>query len=110
MLTRLIGIDCATDPAKTGLAFGYFKGGRVNVERAFVCAKQEDPAALIADWLAGSEGRALLAVDAPLGWPAAMGGALARHSAGAGIEVEPNLLFRRETDRFIQRALGQDAA
>ena len=107
MDTRIVGVDCATDPAKTGLAFGYFKGGRVNAERAFVCAKHEEPAALILDWLAGSEGRALLAIDAPLGWPAAMGGALARHAAGAGIAVEPNLLFRRETDRFIQRTIGK---
>lgn len=107
MQKRLIGIDCATDPGKTGLALGCYRTGRVTMERALVCSRQERPDAVIADWLAGSEERTLIALDAPLGWPNAMGGALACHSAGAGITVEPNHMFRRETDLFIQRTIGK---
>ena len=107
MRTRVIGVDCATDPAKTGVAFGYFYDGRVNVERALVCSKDDKPGEVIADWVAGSEGRTLIALDAPLGWPKAIGGALCCHAAGAATGVEPNQMFRRETERFIQRTVGK---
>lgn len=107
MGTRVIGIDCATDPAKTGLSFGRYSDGRVTVERALVCSKAGEPYVVITGWLTGYLGRTLIAIDAPLGWPAAMGGALACHSAGAGIGVEPSQMFRRETDRFIKRTIGK---
>jgi hypothetical protein len=42
-------------------------------------------------------------MDAPLGWPESLGRTLNQHNAGAVIETEPNMLFRRETDRDIYR-------
>ena len=53
------------------------------------------------------EGSALLALDAPLGWPDALGKVLAKHVAGCVIEEEPNLMFRRMTDRFIESKIGK---
>ncbi len=64
-----------------------------------------DLVACVADWLQAEP--SLLALDAPLGWPAALGAALASHQAGAGLAGEAHQLFRRETDRFTQRLLGK---
>jgi hypothetical protein len=61
---------------------------------------------LVADWCGLAE-KTLIALDSPLGWPAALGGSLARHQAGAAINADPDLLFRRETDRVVRRVLGK---
>lgn len=49
-------------------------------------------------------GPCLIALDAPLGWPKGLGRQLQNHLAGAVVTSEPNEIFRRETDRFIERA------
>lgn len=51
--------------------------------------------------------RVLVAIDAPLGWPAALPLALANHSAGEAVRAEKSELFSRETDRFVRRAVGK---
>lgn len=108
MFTRVIGIDCATDPAKTGLALGAFENGRVSVEVARVCGRREDPSDAVCGWLAAAQGRkTLIAVDAPLGWPTAMGAFLSRHSAGQGLDVDPKTMFRRMTDIRVRMATGK---
>ncbi len=56
----------------------------------------------VAGWVGDAE-RCLLALDAPLGWPAALGPALAAHRAGAVIREPSDRLFRRETDRDVHR-------
>lgn len=103
MRIRLIGVDCATDDAKVGVAFGWYDDGRLAVERAFLCTKNESAKAAIERWLAVGEEPALLAIDAPLGWPALLSRALIHHRAGGAIDVAANDMFRRETDRFVQR-------
>ena len=50
--------------------------------------------------------RALLAIDAPLGWPA-LGQSLAAHRAGQGIAVAQNTLFRRATDVSVHQRTGK---
>ena len=45
----------------------------------------------------------VLAIDAPLGWPRALGSVLPAHRAGQLLAGDPNLLFRRLTDREVQR-------
>lgn len=54
-----------------------------------------------------SERPTLLALDSPLGWPVALGESLVRHSAGAPLSPEPELLFRRLTDRVVRRRIGK---
>jgi hypothetical protein len=44
-----------------------------------------------------------------LGWPKALGEELHSHEAGESIRVEPNQLFRRETDLFIKREIGKQS-
>ena len=58
-------------------------------------------------WLIHDDVPTLLAIDAPLGWPAALSVGLAKHLAGEEITTEPNSMFRRYTDRFIQERIGK---
>jgi Protein of unknown function (DUF429) len=102
----IIGVDCATDERKTGVALGIYERGRMIVRDARACSESEPAAAILTGWLSGHD-VALLALDAPLGWPAPLGDELSRHQAGGLIATEKNLLFRRETDRFIQKHLGK---
>jgi len=60
----------------------------------------------VSAWI-GSDDRALLAMDSPLGWPHAMGAALAKHNAGASISTPANRLFRRCTDDVVRTVLGK---
>ena len=100
----IIGVDCAVDPARIGIAVAENVGGTVVVEHVQV--GDPDPAASIARFISKRD-LALLAMDAPLGWPAAMGTALNQHLATDYIPIEANRLFRRETDLFVKRAIGK---
>ena len=112
--TQVIGIDCATDSRKVGLALGCFAAGELVVTEA-QCggATPEDLLGTVYGWLDPGT-RFLLALDAPLGWPHALGKALATHSAGQKMDVEAcdsqdeaNLLFRRKTDREVTVRCGK---
>jgi hypothetical protein len=104
----IIGVDCATDPKKVGLAYGLWDGTNGVVHEMAAAGKDQLPAAWISQRvMAHRRCACLLALDAPLGWPAAFGSALASHSAGQPIQTEPLNFFRRETDRFISRTVGR---
>ncbi len=97
-MTTLVGIDCATDSRNVGLALGALDGARLRLLEAIAGSPGTPPADTIVGWIAGAR-RALLAVDAPLGWPAPLGDTLARHRAGEALpEVSAHALFRRLTD------------
>lgn len=107
---RLVGIDCATLAEKTGLAVGALDpaSGAVFVTAARCCAKGDQLAALVADAIGA--GPALLALDAPLGWPAPLGDTLSWHQAGApfGSPVLPDdRMFSRATDLEIRARFGK---
>jgi predicted RNase H-like nuclease len=74
---------------------------------ASVCTRSDSALDRVARWASEAEGSVLIAIDAPLGWPRSMGEALATHRAGEEVMVAPNDLFRRATDRHIQRRLGK---
>jgi hypothetical protein len=50
---------------------------------------------------------ALVGLDAPLGWPAAMGRVLSGHRAGEAVGLPANDLFRRHTDRVVREHIGK---
>lgn len=102
----LLGIDCAVDPRKTGLALAEIDDGVVKVSRLAVGSRLRLPAAIILDWLEGCD-EVLIAMDAPLGWPCALGASLASHRAGLSVEATANQLFRRVTDVAIKERLGK---
>lgn len=103
---RVIGLDCATDESKIGVALGEYHAGSVRVSCVEICSRDRPVVSIVAKWLAGAT-EALLAIDAPLGWPASLARALSGHKSGDALTVTPNDMFRRETDRFIQRQIGK---
>jgi predicted RNase H-like nuclease len=107
VIGMIVGIDCATEDSRVGLALADRSNRRTTIRRATICARESSAADTVADWIRGATVPVLLAIDAPLGWPIDMGRQLVDHRAGQTIEVEPNLLFRRATDRFIQATLGK---
>ena len=100
--TRIIGIDCATDAKKVGLALCIIRDGRPRIEEVTTGETWAGIDDQVAIWTTKST---LLALDAPLGWPAPLGQALHSHRAGAGLDSSPNALFRRSTDDAIANRL-----
>ncbi len=106
MIHSIIGIDCATQPEKMGLARAMRAASGYRVTELTVGDRDRHPVEIVLDWI-GTEHSALLALDAPLGWPASLGRELARHSAGHPIMVPGELLFRRLTDRVVTERIGK---
>ena len=102
----VIGVDCATDSSRVGLALGKWRSGRRLVIEDVRRGAEPDPVTIICEWLQANPGPALIAIDAPLGWPAPLANGLKDHRAGSKLAGEPNYLFRRYTDREIQRRIG----
>ncbi|MEJ2539074.1 MAG: DUF429 domain-containing protein [Gemmatimonadota bacterium] len=101
---KIIGIDCATQPGKVGVAVAEYGPTGMVVETVEVGIP--GLGAHLADVVAGAP-RTLIAMDAPLGWPHPLKNALHTHEAGAYLEPSAHALFRRHTDRFIRREIGQ---
>ena len=103
---HIIGIDCATQDNKRGVALARFDGNACFIESAEKGLKDEDIGNILVK-CRQNNGRVLLALDAPLGWPAPLGGHLENHEAGKKIpEDDSHKLFRRATDRFIKDTYG----
>ncbi|MFH5804843.1 DUF429 domain-containing protein [Alienimonas sp. DA493] len=107
MTVALLGFDCSTNPKKAGAARGTWDGERATIEEAF--AGTADAAGVLGRWMDDRPtGRpAVVAFDAPLGWPAALGATLVVHAAGEPLPHAANRLFRRATDDFVHRTLGK---
>ena len=115
MSVRVIGIDCATKPRKVGVAFGDFTKGVVTIESVRVgssrmgSSKWDWPGivATVAREIRAAP-RALIALDAPLGWPVSMAASLVEHSAGSPLkQADPDRMFQRQTDRLVTKRLGK---
>lgn len=104
--TLIVGVDCAVDPRKVGVATGIFASGVMHLRKIGVCSTDSQPADSVTAAIRGQRS-ALLAVDAPLGWPQAFGAQLARHQAGEVLESNPNDFVRRQTDKFVKARVGQ---
>jgi hypothetical protein len=105
-MTALLGIDCATNPKKTGLALGEERGGGIHILRCTTGSKSTPPAMISSEWLKEYED-VLIALDAPLGWPKSLGLSLSEHKAGMPVKAVPDKLFSRATDRAIRERLGK---
>jgi hypothetical protein len=100
----IVGIDCATVNQKTGLAFATYANGSVAIEECFVAEPKIRVAVQIWTRLSNTP-PVLLALDAPLGWPASLGKHLSEHFAGKAISLGSDSLFRRRTDEVIRDRL-----
>lgn len=110
----IIGVDCATQPEKTGMALAHLDGADLSVDEPELGSKRCEPKDTIKDtitkWIRKrleSHQRVLIALDAPLGWPASLGRSLVKHRAGDAIALCSDQLFRRRTDDEIKKRLGK---
>jgi len=108
MTINIVGIDCATQPQKVGMAIGEYTHNRLVIKDAKKPQKGQSVCESLMDWISGDT-PTLLAMDAPLGWPSELGEQLSQHHAGDVVETEPNRLFRRETDYCIKKMIGKQS-
>jgi hypothetical protein len=94
-----------------GLALGTFSDRQTTIKCVRLGTKDKDkaPEVIVANWIKQRGVPTLLALDAPLGWPAPLSQALSRHRAGSVFDEEANFLFRRETDRFIREKIKKQS-
>lgn len=109
MVTRIIGIDCATEPKKIGLAMGVYKNKRPIIQDVVIGSKAEPSIEeVVCNWIfEAGDIPTLLAIDAPLGWPAGLITALNLHQAGDYLDVNPDFMFSRMTDRVVKEKSGK---
>src|SRR5262245_54695992 len=106
---NIIGIDCATQDKKVGVALGRLTPTHLEVLDVYDPHRGSDSILeyLVKSFVLGEP--TLLALDAPLGWPAKLGPALVEHTAGDHIALEANKLFRRRTDACIKEKLDRQS-
>ena len=97
----VVEIDCAAQAKNMGVAVGESAGDRCRVREVFKCSQMSALIDRVASVL-GRSSRALLSLDAPLGWPVALISALQGHGAGRPLGPNADLLFCRDTDREIR--------
>lgn len=102
----IIGVDCATDKRKAGIAYGEFSGDIPVLKKVTVSQGKKEPADIISTIVEGHK-PVLFAFDSPLGWPKEMAHVLYEHKAGEPISVDANSLFNRETELFIKKVIGK---
>ncbi len=94
-MISIIGVDCATEARRTGVAYGELRGSNVSIREAMLGGP--DLVSALANWI-GRSPLTLLAFDAPLGWPDALRSCLAHHEAGQVIPADASEVFVRDTD------------
>jgi predicted RNase H-like nuclease len=104
----IVGIDSATEPAKVGLACVALGLQSARLEKAELGKSEAGLLQTLAQWLRDCD-QALIAIDAPLGWPSRLGTVLSRHRAGEPLADDAHQLFRRDTDRFIKLRTGKQS-
>lgn len=97
----VVGIDCSATEGKTGLARAVFEDGALRIEEVRTDNRKDKVLSIVVGWLSSTR-PALIALDAPLGWPREMRNSLDGHRAGQVLAVAPDDLFLRVTDREIQ--------
>jgi predicted RNase H-like nuclease len=103
----LVGIDCALDEHKLGLARGSLDvAGKLTVERVTLGTAGESAAASVSAWIERAEAY-VVALNAPLGWPAQLAPSISQHRAGEPLVQAPEALFRRQTDQLVHKAVGK---
>lgn len=104
----LLGLDAAADLRKFGYAFGRLTLGAVELLDSGTLNAEAAVNDILAPRLQAAD-RALIAIDAPLGWPAPLSAALREHRAGKPFADQPNELFRRTTDQVVRQVIGQQS-
>jgi hypothetical protein len=100
----LIGLDAASDFSKFGYAIGHYEHGRVRIKQAGLVDTLGERNALVSIVVPELRAatKALIAIDAPLGWPASLAAELSNHQAGEAFASDKNSMFRRATDSYVK--------
>ena len=112
--TIVIGIDCATETRRVGVAVATASREKLELEALFPAGQRTSETtvpALVAGRVRAARNAGtpvLLALDAPLGWPDAMHRELAEHSAGRPLATGRQRMFSRCTGRFVYRRTGKN--
>ena len=103
--TTVIGIDFSADPRRVGITVCESQAERLAaIGISLGRGKQPTIIDAVAERIP-SDSRTLIAIDAPLGWPAELEPALKDHVAGQGIQAAPDTLFMRCTDRLVMKRI-----
>ena len=106
----IIGVDCATQSNKVGLALGSISNGLLSIDKAMKVGKSGSIADVVSSWIKeNSTTKTLIAMDSPLGWPIKLGEELIGHKAGASLSTEAHQMFRRRTDFFIKEQANKQS-
>jgi predicted RNase H-like nuclease len=103
---RIVGIDCATQPGNVGVCLATYASPTVRVEKVFTCTSRTMMLEEIAAFL-GEGAPAIIALDAPLGWPVALTREISQHRAGEAVGSPAGIMFSRATDRYVKQALDK---
>ncbi len=102
---QILGIDAAVDPRNNGLAVAEYANNRCKVQLVQTARRGEPIASQLLELIDPAR-PILVAIDAPLGWPATLARALHGHLAGCALDGNPNELFARTTDRYVREQTG----
>lgn len=105
----VIGLDAAAQLDKCGYAFGSRTATGIRIEEAGLLGGNRAMIRSI-DELALSvkeSPQALVAIDAPLGWPQGMVSELQEHRAGEPFRTRRDRMFRRRTDEVVRARTGK---
>jgi hypothetical protein len=111
----IIGIDCSTQPARTGLVFARYRNRKIELVSNLNAGDITDYSPLpdhrwyplvkqCQDWI-GKDENVLFCMDAPLGWPETMRNVLSQHRAGELLGMEARDLFNRSTELFVDATI-----
>ena len=100
----MVGIDFATNPRDVGIAIGVLGGDSPRIDQVVAGTTWAAIEEQVVSWITSNT---LIALDAPLGWPRALGEALLDHRAGATLPSEANAMFRRSTDDVVAEQVGK---
>lgn len=99
---RIIGVDYSTNDRETGMALAIKDDDGLSLLNATVGGQDRPVPFVLREWLIDSADTALMAIDAPLGWPRPLWTSLESHSAGSAIDTAADDMFGRATDLFIK--------
>jgi len=107
----LIGVDYSAQEGNIGLAAGRLNGDSLKVEFAECPGTRAEVEKRIVGWISAEKKNdgALIAIDAPLGWPKSLGKRLRRHKAGRAFSMPADRMFMRETDRWLHRHINNNS-
>ena len=108
-MVLLIGLDAASDFSKFGYALGYYEHGRVRIKKAGLvrALDQNDALSSVVAPALRAAANALIAIDAPLGWPASLADELSSHRAGEPFAAGKDAMFHRATDGHVYDLIGK---